>query len=88
MSAVARAGGAAPRLMKRNEFYLAALIFILCVAITAGNPSFLTLANVLSFLKTSSVNGILAVGVLFVLILGGTPISRSRRSRRWWNTSW
>ena len=75
MSAVARAGGGAPikLLLKRNEFYLAALILVLCVSITAANPSFLTLENVLSFLKTSSVNGILAVGVLFVLILGGTP---------------
>ena len=75
MSAVARAGGGAPikLLLNRNEFYLAALILVLCVSITAANPSFLTLENVLSFLKTSSVNGILAVGVLFVLILGGTP---------------
>ena len=53
MSAVARARGGAPinRLLKRNEFYLAALILALCVSITAANPSFLTLENVLSFLK-------------------------------------
>ena len=75
MSAAAGDGGGATikRLLKRNEFYLAALILLLSVAITAANPSFLTFENVLSFLKTSSVNGILAVGVLFVLILGGTP---------------
>ena len=61
------------RLPKQNEFYLAALIVVLCIGITIANPSFLTLENILGFLKTSSVNGILAVGVLFVLILGGTP---------------
>jgi simple sugar transport system permease protein len=61
------------RLLRQNEFYLALLILVLCVVITALNPSFLTLENILGFLKTSSVNGILAVGVLFVLILGGTP---------------
>lgn len=61
------------RLLKQNEFYLAALILVLCIGITIVNPSFLTLENALGFLKTSSVNGILAVGVLFVLILGGTP---------------
>ncbi len=61
------------RLLKQNEFHLAALILVLCIGITIVNPSFLTLENVLGFLKTSSVNGILAVGVLFVLILGGTP---------------
>jgi simple sugar transport system permease protein len=61
------------RLLKQNEFYLALLILVLCVIITSLNPSFLTLENILGFLKTSSVNGIMAVGVLFVLILGGTP---------------
>jgi simple sugar transport system permease protein len=61
------------RLLRQNEFYLACLILVLCVVITALNPSFLTLENVFGFLKTSSVNGIMAVGVLFVLILGGTP---------------
>jgi simple sugar transport system permease protein len=33
----------------------------------------LTPENILSFLKTASVNGIMAVGVLFVLIVGGQP---------------
>jgi simple sugar transport system permease protein len=61
------------RLLRQNEFYLALLILVLCVVITTLNPSFLTLENILGFLKTSSVNGIMAVGVLFVLILGGTP---------------
>jgi simple sugar transport system permease protein len=60
-------------LLNRNEFYVAILIAILCVAIGSFNPHFFTLQNILAFLKTSSVNGILAVGVLFVLILGGTP---------------
>jgi simple sugar transport system permease protein len=61
------------RLLKQNEFYLAVLILLLCIAITAANPAFLSLENIFGFLKTSSVNGVMAVGVLFVLILGGTP---------------
>ena len=60
-------------LLNRNEFYLAILIAVLCAAIGSLNPHFFAPQNILAFLKTSSVNGILAVGVLFVLILGGTP---------------
>ncbi len=60
-------------LLNRSEFYLAILILMLCAAIGFFNPHFFAAQNILGFLKTSSVNGILAVGVLFVLILGGTP---------------
>lgn len=56
-----------------SELYLALLIVVICIIIDVRNPDFLTLQNVFGFLKTASVNGILAVGVLFVLILGGTP---------------
>lgn len=66
-------GYAVKALLKRNEFYLAVLILVLCMLITAINPAFLSPQNILGFLKTASVNGIMAVGVLFVLILGGTP---------------
>jgi simple sugar transport system permease protein len=60
-------------LFNRSEFYLAILIALLCLVIGSLNSNFFALPNILAFLKTSSVNGILAVGVLFVLILGGTP---------------
>ena len=60
-------------LLKSNEFYLALLIAVIATGITVMNPSFLTGQNIYGFLKTASVDGIMAVGVLFVLILGGTP---------------
>jgi simple sugar transport system permease protein len=60
-------------LRSRSELYLMLLIVAICVAISIRNPEFLSMQNILGFLKTASVNGILAVGVLFVLILGGTP---------------
>ena len=60
-------------LQKRSEFYLAILILAVSLGIAIRNPDFLSLQNIFGFLKTASVNGILAVGVLFVLILGGTP---------------
>jgi len=61
------------RLLKQNESYLAMLIVLLCVGITIANPAFLTFENLGGFLKSYSMVGIMAVGTLFVLILGGTP---------------
>src|SRR5512146_2236837 len=61
------------RLLRYNETYLLILIVVLCAGITAANPSFLTFENIAAFMKSYSMAGIMAVGVLFVLILGGTP---------------
>ncbi len=61
------------RLLRQNETYLLILIVALCAAVTVANPSFLTFENITGFLKSYSMAGIMAVGVLFVLILGGTP---------------
>lgn len=61
------------KLIKQTEFYIAFVIIILSIAITICNPKFLTADNIFSFMKTFSVFGIMAVGVLFVLVLGGTP---------------
>jgi simple sugar transport system permease protein len=61
------------RLWRQNETYLLILIILLSAGITAANPSFLTFENILGFLKSYSMVGIMAVGTLFVLILGGTP---------------
>jgi len=61
------------RLLRQNEAYLGVLIVVLCIVITIANPSFLTFENIAGFLKSYSMIGIMAVGTLFVLILGGTP---------------
>lgn len=60
-------------LLKQTEFYLAVVIVLLAIVITALNPDFLTLQNIFGLLKSFSVIGIMAVGVLFVMVLGGTP---------------
>lgn len=61
------------KLLRQNEAYLAVLIVLLCLIISIANPSFLTTENIFGFLKSSSMVGIMAVGTLFVLVLGGTP---------------
>lgn len=63
------------RLLRQNETYLAMLIIVLCAVITVANPAFLTFENIFGFLKSYSMLGIMAVGTLFVLILGGTDVS-------------
>jgi len=67
------AGAAARRLLRQNETWLALLIVVLCAAITAANPAFLTYENVAGFLKSCSMVGIMAVGALIVLVLSGSP---------------
>jgi simple sugar transport system permease protein len=59
------------KLMRQNEFYLGTLILLICIGITAINPSFLTFENIFGFLKSYSMVGIMAVGTLLVIVLGG-----------------
>jgi simple sugar transport system permease protein len=61
------------RFLQQPETYLAILIAVLCIGISIANPSFLTTENIFGLLKSYSMLGIMAVGTLFVLILGGTP---------------
>jgi simple sugar transport system permease protein len=63
------------KLFGYNESYLTILILLLGAGITIANPSFLTFENVFGFLKSYSMAGIMAVGTLFVLIMGGTDVS-------------
>jgi ribose/xylose/arabinose/galactoside ABC-type transport system permease subunit len=49
-----------------------ALIF---AALSIANPSFLTVANLINLLRQISINGILAVGVTYVLLTGGVDLS-------------
>lgn len=63
------------KLLTRHETYVFLVIFIFSAIITSQNPNFLTLENLFDLLKSYSFLGILAVGVLFVLISGGIDIS-------------
>ncbi len=61
------------KLLGYTEFYVAIVILLMAIAISIVNPAFLSLQNLFGLLKSFSVIGIMAVGILFVLILGGTP---------------
>jgi len=63
------------KLFSSYEAIVFVAIVILGAIITMVNPNFLTLENILDLLKSYSFVGILAIGVLFVLVSGGIDIS-------------
>jgi simple sugar transport system permease protein len=63
------------KLLAYHETYVFLVIVIFSLLITLINPSFLTLENLFDLLKSYSLLGIFAVGVLLVLISGGIDIS-------------
>ncbi len=63
------------KLLARHETYVFLAILIFSVVITAINPSFLSPNNFLDLMKSYSLMGTFAVGMLFVLISGGIDIS-------------
>ncbi len=63
------------KLFSSYEALVFLAIVILGAIITLVNPNFMTLENILDLLKSYSFIGILAIGVLFVLVSGGIDIS-------------
>ncbi|MCW2882769.1 MAG: putative transporter permease protein [Sphaerisporangium sp.] len=61
--------------VRSQEFAVATAIVVLCAVIQALNPAFLSLSNVFEILRLVTVSGILALGVLLVLISGGVDVS-------------
>ena len=63
------------KILSRHETYVFIAIVIFSIVITAINPSFFTLDNLFDLLKSYSLMGTFAIGMLFVLISGGIDIS-------------
>lgn len=59
----------------RHEFYVFMVIVIFSIIITAINPSFFSLENLFDLLKSYSLMGTFAIGMLIVLISGGIDLS-------------
>lgn len=62
-------------LVKTNEFFLFMIIGLLCMVFGFINPAFFSLGNWFDILKSMVETGILAMGVLVVLISGGFDMS-------------
>ena len=63
------------RIFRTQESIVAAGIVVLSIVITLINPNFFTVANLFDLLRYITVDGLLALGVLIVLISGGVDVS-------------
>ncbi len=62
---------------KRKEFGIILIILVLSAILTVMSSAFLKLDNILDFLRSNAVIGIMALGMLPVLISGGIDLSVS-----------
>ncbi len=58
-----------------GQLGLVIAIVIIAAALSAAKPNFLTVANLVNLVRQISINGILAVGVTYVLLTGGVDLS-------------
>ncbi len=63
------------KLFQYHETYLVIIILLLSIIITSINSNFMTAENMFDILKSNSFVGIMAIGMLLVLISGGIDIS-------------
>src|SRR5829696_9148646 len=60
---------------RSHEFWLLAVIVVFCIGLTIVTDSFFTLQNLFDLLTSNAFVGILASGLLVVLVAGGIDIS-------------
>src|SRR5258707_13287 len=63
------------RFRRSHEFWLLIVILVLCASLGVANAQFLTVQNLFDLLTSYAFVGILALGLLLVLIAGGIDIS-------------
>jgi len=62
-------------IFKKSEFLIAAILLIAMIVIGLINPAFWTMDNMFSLLRSNVIIGIMALGVLIVMISGGIDVS-------------
>jgi len=67
----------ARKFMKRKEFSIILIVLVLSVLLTFISDAFLRVDNIIDFLRSNAVIGIMAFGMLPVLISGGIDLSVS-----------
>ena len=63
------------KIFKQQEFFIFIILLVISAIITIINPKFLSIGNIFNILKSTTVLGILSIGVLLVIILGGIDVS-------------
>jgi simple sugar transport system permease protein len=62
-------------LLRRSETVIAGILLLAMVLIGTINPAFWQLDNLFSLMRSNVIIGIMAMGVLLVLISGGIDVS-------------
>lgn len=57
------------------EYGIYIAFILLCVVLTVANENFLTVNNIMNILRQISINGIIAVGMTFIIITGAIDLS-------------
>src|ERR1700722_7767085 len=63
------------RFRRSHEFWLLVVVIVFCIGLGLATDSFLTLQNLFDLLTSNAFVGILAAGLLVVLVAGGIDIS-------------
>ena len=58
-----------------SEYFIFVIFIVIVIGLTILKPSFITPSNLVNILKQASINGILAFGMMFVIISGGFDMS-------------
>lgn len=58
-----------------SKYGIALALFAICTLLTIATSNFLTVENIVNVLRQVSINGILAIGMTFVVITGGIDLS-------------
>ncbi|HLW22214.1 MAG TPA: ribose ABC transporter permease [Sphaerochaetaceae bacterium] len=61
------------QLLKNNGILI--VFFLICIGLTVLTPYFLTTNNILNIIRQTSIYGIIAVGMTFVILTGGIDLS-------------
>lgn len=75
MVAIAAEKQRAPRLANWRDFAPLGVLVLLCLGITAVEPAFLTIANLIRIGTAASIPMVLACGMTFVILLGSIDLS-------------
>ena len=63
------------RTLKSTEFYVALVLFLLCMAIEAKSGQFFTGNNLVDIIRAFSIPAMFCIGEMFVIITGGVDVS-------------
>ena len=63
------------KLFRKHEFIIALIIIVLSLVIGVINSNFFSVANYFLLIRSATIMGVFAMGVLVVLISGGIDVS-------------